>query len=85
MSRLIDADKFKEYIVDGFEQNKDLFTDEQRDFVKVVTCGFLKDIDEQPTAYNIDEIVEQLRSYLNGWVPVETIYEVIKIVEGGAE
>ena len=83
--RLIDADKFKEYIADGFEQNEDLFTDEQRDFVKVITWGFLKDINEQPTAYDIDEIVEKLRSYLNGWVPVETIYEVIEIVRGGAK
>ena len=62
-----------------------MFTDEQRDFVKVVTCGLLKDIDEQPTAYDIDEIVEKLRSYLNGLVPVETIYEVIEIVRGGEQ
>ena len=63
MSRLIDADKFKEYIVDGFEQNKDLFTDEHRDFVKVITCGFLKDIDEQPTIFDMERVVKQLEAH----------------------
>ena len=43
-------------------------------------------INVQPTAYDIDRVIEQLERYLNGWVPIETIYEVIKIVkEGGAE
>lgn len=83
--RLIDADKFKEYIADGFEQNKDLFTDEQRDFVKVVTCGFLKDIDEQPTAYNIDEIVEQLEENYScdvGNLKMISVDKAIEIVKG---
>ena len=95
MSRLIDADKFKEYIVDGFEQNKDLFTDEQRDFVKVITCGLLKDIDEQPTAYDVDKVVEQLeecktKKYVSGITntPYEfgachAMDDAIKIVKGG--
>ena len=88
MSRLIDADKFKEYIVDGFEQNKDLFTDEQRDFVKVVTCGFLKDLDEQPTAYDIDKVVEQLEENYScdvGNLKMISVDKAIEIVKGGAE
>ena len=60
MSRMIDADDFKDYIVYGFEQNKDLFDDKHRDLAKVITCGFLKDIDEQPTVYDIDKVIEQL-------------------------
>ena len=98
MSRLIDADEFKEYIADGFEQNKDLFTDEQRDFVKVVTCGFLKDIDEQPTACDVDKIIERLeecktKKYVSGittnpyeFVACHAMDDAIKIVKaGGAE
>ena len=86
--RLIDADEFKEYIVDGFEQSKDLFTDEQRDFVKVITCGFLKDIDEQPTAYDIDKVVEQLKENYScdvGNLKMISVDKAIEIVKGGAE
>ena len=86
--RLIDADEFKEYIVDGFEQSKDLFTDEQRDFVKVITCGFLKDIDEQPTAYDIDKVVEQLEENYScdvGNLKMISVDKAIEIVTGGAE
>lgn len=42
-------------------------------------------IDAQPIVYDIDKVVEQLERYLNGWVPIETIYEVIKIVKEGGE
>ena len=85
--RLIDADEFKEYIVDGFEQSKDLFTDEQRDFVKVITCGFLKDIDEQPTAYDIDKVVEQLEENYScdvgnlKMISVDKAIEIVKVGE----
>ena len=88
MSRLIDADKFKEYIVDGFEQNKDLFTDEYRDFVKVITCGFLKDIDEQPTAYDIDKVVEQLEENYScdvGNLKMISVDKVIEILKGSEQ
>lgn len=88
MSRLIDADEFKEYIVDGFEQSKDLFTDEHRDFAKVITCGFLKDIDEQPTAYDVDKVVEQLEENYScdvGNLKMISVDKAIEIVKGGAE
>lgn len=59
--RLIDADEFKKYVSEMFEQNKDLFqTDEYRNFAGAITQGILDDIDKQPTAYNVDKIVEQL-------------------------
>ena len=86
--RLIDADEFKEYIVDGFEQSKDLFTDEQRDFVKVITCGFLKDIDEQPTAYDIDKVVEQLEENYScdvGNLKMISVDKAIEIVKGSEQ
>ena len=42
-------------------------------------------IDEQPTAYDIDKIMEQLERCLIGWMPDETIYEVIKLLKEGGE
>ena len=48
--RLIDADVFKEYIRESFEEAKGEFQTEK--YLKIadsVTEGFLKDIDEQPT------------------------------------
>ena len=57
--RLIDADEFKDYIIDNLEGYK-LLTDEYRDFARDIIRGFLKDIDAQLTAYDIDEIIEQL-------------------------
>lgn len=58
--RLIDADEFKDYIIDSLEGYK-LLTDEYRDFARDIIRGFLKDIDAQLTAYDIDEVVEQLK------------------------
>ena len=58
--RLIDADEYKDYIIDSLEGYK-LLTNEYRDFARDIIRGFLKDIDAQPTAYDIDEVVEQLK------------------------
>lgn len=57
--RLIDADEYKDYIIDSLEGYK-LLTNEYRDFARDIIRGFLKDIDAQPTAYDIDNVVEQL-------------------------
>ena len=57
--RLIDADEFKDYIIDSLESYK-LLTDEYRDFAGEIIRGFLKDLDAQPTAYDVDKVVEQL-------------------------
>ena len=56
--RLIDADEFKDYIIDSFESYK-LLTDEYRDFARDIFRGFLKDIDAQPTAYNLEGVIDQ--------------------------
>lgn len=47
--RLIDADRFKKYITDGFERSKPIIFPEYKEIVRDVTDGFIKDIDEQPT------------------------------------
>lgn len=62
MSRLIDADVFKEYIKNGFRDATNLFKNEEgRDVARQITEAFCRDIDEQPTAYDIDKVVEQLK------------------------
>ena len=62
MSRLIDADVFKEYIKNGFQDTTNLFKSEEgRELARQITDAFCRDIDEQPTAYDIDKVVEQLK------------------------
>lgn len=59
--RLIDADAFKEYIINGFKDAMNLFKNEEgRDVARQITEDFCRDIDEQPTAYDVDKVVEQL-------------------------
>lgn len=60
--RLIDADAFKEYIENGFQEATNLFKNEEgRELARQITDAFCRDIDEQPTAYDIDKVVEQLK------------------------
>ena len=60
--RLIDADAFKEYIKNGFQDAMNLFKNEEgRDVARQIPEAFCRDIDEQPTAYDIDKVVEQLK------------------------
>lgn len=59
---MIDADVFKEYIKNGFRDATNLFKNEEgRDVARQITEAFCRDIDEQPTAYDIDKVVEQLK------------------------
>ena len=59
--RLIDADAFKEYIKNGFQDATNLFKSEEgRGVARQITDAFCLDIDEQPTAYDVDKVVEQL-------------------------
>lgn len=60
--RLIDADNFKEYIMKGFRDNESLLkTKEYRDFARQIAESFCRDIDEQPTAYDVNKVVKQLK------------------------
>ena len=85
--RLIDADEYKDYIIDSLEGYK-LLTNEYRDFAKEVICGFLKDIDEQPTAYDIEKVVEQLKENYScdvGNLKMISLDKAIEIVKGGEQ
>lgn len=88
--RLIDADEFKDYIIDSLESYK-LLTDEYRDFAREIIRGFLKDLDAQPTAYDIDKVIKQLEDYAiefeafgicSDYVELS---HAIEIVKGGVE
>ena len=48
MSRLIDADAFKEYLKNAFEEVKHMYPD-GGEFARQITEDFCRDIDEQPT------------------------------------
>lgn len=91
--RLIDADEFKDYIIDSLESYK-LLTDEYRDFARDITRGFLKDIDAQLTAYDINKIIERLEEKSEiyckeyGYPEDENIFylpDAVEIVKGGVE
>lgn len=85
--RLIDADEYKDYIIDSLEGYK-LLTNEYRDFARDIIRGFLKDIDAQPTAYDIEEKVEQLEENYScdvGNLKMISLDKSIEIVKGGAE
>lgn len=60
MGRLIDADEFKKYIIQGADGI--LVSEKYFDLAVQMTKDFLKDIDEQPTAYDVGKVVEELKN-----------------------
>ena len=87
--RLIDADEFKKYVSKGYEQSKDLLqTDKYRNLAGAITQGILKDIDEQPTAYDVDKVVEKLKERASQSCSVlfaAGIEEAISIIKAGEQ
>lgn len=75
MSRLIDADKLKEDI----EEEKD-----DNDYMCRLCLESIKEIiDEQPTAFDVDEVVEQLEEHLFEKYCIEGDTTIDEIVKGG--
>lgn len=75
MSRLIDADKLKEAI----EQEKD-----DNDYMCGLCLESIKEIiDEQPTAFDVDKVVERLEEYLFEKYCIEGDEKIDEIVKGG--
>lgn len=75
MSRLIDADKLKEAI----EEEKD-----DNDYMCRLCLESIKEIiDEQPTAFDVDEVVERLEEYLFEKYCIEGDTTIDEIVKGG--
>jgi hypothetical protein len=81
--RLIDADEFKDYISEGYEQHKDeLKMKEYKTLAAGITKGFLKDIEEQPTAYDIEKVCRELLDARESDNMVDC-YHAIRIVKQG--
>lgn len=73
--RLIDADKLKKAI----EEEKD-----DNDYMCRLCLESTKEIiDEQPTAYDVDKVVEQLENYLFEKYCIEGDTTIDEIVKGG--
>lgn len=80
--RLIDADVLKEYCMRASKSDDD--------FRRVSLATLASEIDAQPTAYDVDKVLEQLEAYSNadeaerlGTMPVVELADAIKIVKGG--
>nr|DAU54699.1 MAG TPA: hypothetical protein [Caudoviricetes sp.] len=81
MMRLIDADKVLGVL-------RELDTRSFSGTMHIKNVMYL--INEQPTAYDVDEVMEQLEIYSNkdeaeqlGTIPVVELEDVFKIVKGG--
>ena len=74
MSRLIDADVFSEYLGLNAENSR------EENLGEIVT---LEDFDAQPTAYDVDKVVEQLEDYLFEKYCVEADVKIEEIVKCG--
>ena len=73
--RLIDADKLKEAI----EEEKD-----DNDYMCCLCLESSKEIiDEQPTAFDVDNVVERLEEYFFEKYCIEGDAEIDEIVKGG--
>ena len=73
MRRLIDADVFIEYLGLNAENSR------EENLGEIVT---LEDFDAQPTAYDVDKVVEQLEDYLFEKYCVEADAKIEEIVKG---
>ena len=76
--RLIDADLLKD---DMIKCLKPLKPEEEKIDSDVALLSTIMEIDKQPTAFNVDEVVEQLKNYLFEKYYIEgdaTIDEIVK-------
>ena len=73
MSRLIDADKLKEAINSSLNTGRETFSPE-------IIC---EAVDEQPTAFDVDKVVEQLEDYLFEKYCIEGDTIIDEIIKGG--
>lgn len=75
--RLIDADKLIEVLHESLEGDCDL----REDYEFMGIDEFIKN---QPTAYDVDKVVEQLGEIkVIGTYPYDVVKEAIEIVKGG--
>ena len=84
--RLIDADELKKELYQQWFMDILLTQRNSEDMFYALA----QKIDAQPTAYDVDKVVEQLEAYSNadeaerlGTMPVVELADAIKIVKGG--
>ena len=78
--RVIDADLLKENIIKclkPLEPEKEMIDSD------VALLSTLMEIDKQPTAFDVDEVVEQLKNYLFEKYYIEGDTTIDEIVKGG--
>ena len=76
--RLIDADLLKDDMIKCLKQLK---PEEEMIDSDVALLSTIMEIDKQPTAFNVDEVVDQLKNYLFEKYYIEgdtTIDEIVK-------
>ena len=79
--RLINADKLKEAINSSLNTGRETFSPE-------IMC---EAVDEQPTAFDVDEVVQQLEMLIedkdsesgDDWYTAECLNKAVEIVKGG--
>lgn len=81
MGRLIDADLLKESVAKWLKSYKP----DETETIKLacVLESVVEEIDEQPTAFDVDKVVEQLENYLFEKYCIEGDATVDEIVKGG--
>ena len=78
--RLIDADLLKD---DMIKCLKPLKPEEEMIDSDVALLSTIMEIDKQPTAFDVDEVVEQLKNYLFEKYYIEGDTTIDEIVKGG--
>lgn len=78
--RLIDADRLKAAIHTDFSEHFTLYHDtDQTALFDMV----MDDIDEMPTAFDKEKVIEEILNVSHGYYNVETENEIVEIVEKG--
>lgn len=80
--RLIDADMLKKNIFKWLKPSGD---PQETEMVRLddVEISVISEIDEQPTAYDIDKVVEELERFPLGNLGCQELNEIIEIVKQG--
>ena len=82
--RLIDADKLILYLNDFMLQQSPIDVQDIESIkVSAVIKDYIKAVDEQPTAYNVDKVLEQLEYSRVPNTGIAGYHKVVEIVKGG--
>ena len=79
--RLIDADQLKENILTWLKPSKP----DEAEMIEVADAlvSTMMEIDEQPTAFDVNEVVERLEDYLFEKYRIEGDATIDEIIKGG--